>query len=237
MWFFERAGRHRLPIINISGGTEIIGCFLFPLPIQPLKPCSLGAPAPGMDVEVVDENGQPVRLRKGYLVCRKPAPSMTRGIWNDPKRYIETYWSRFPGMWYHGDWASVDEDGDWFLHGRADESMNVAGRKMGPAEIEAAMLQHPGVAEAAVIGVPDEIKGEAIVGYAVAQPGFEIDAAAVCATVSGVMGPVFRPREVILVPELPKTQSGKIVRRLIRQKYLGEPLNDLSTVANPWALE
>ncbi|HEY7392047.1 MAG TPA: AMP-binding protein, partial [Bryobacteraceae bacterium] len=237
MWFFERVGRRRLPIINISGGTEIIGCFLFPLPIQPLKPCSLGGPAPGMAVEVVDENGQPVRGRKDYLVCQKPSPSMTRGIWNDPQRYIETYWSRFPGMWYHGDWASVDQDGHWFLHGRADESMNVAGRKMGPAEIEEAMLQHPGIAEAAVIGVPDDVKGEAIVGYAVAQPGISVDPGAVCATVSSVMGPAFRPREVILVAELPKTQSGKIVRRLIRQKYLGEPLGDLSTVANPWALE
>ena len=121
-----------------------------------------------MATEVVDENGVPVRGRKGYLVCTRPAPSMTRGIWGDPARYIETYWCRFPGMWYHGDWAWVDEDGHWFLHGRADESMNVAGRKVGPAEVEEAILQHPGVAEAAVIGVPDEIKGEAIVGFAVA---------------------------------------------------------------------
>jgi acetyl-CoA synthetase len=161
---------------------------------------------------------------------------MTRGIWNHPERYIETYWSRFPGMWYHGDWASVDEDGHWFLHGRADESMNVAGRKVGPAEVEEAMMQHPGVAEAAVIGVPDEIKGEAIVGYAVAKPGVMLNPAAVSATVAEVLGQVFRPREVIVVDELPKTQSGKIVRRLIRQKYLGEPLGDLSTVANPSAL-
>ena len=161
---------------------------------------------------------------------------MTRGIWNDPQRYIENYWSRFPGMWYHGDWASVDEDGHWFVHGRADESMNVAGRKVGPAEVEEAMMQHAGVAEAAVIGVPDELKGEAIVGYAVAKPGAAVDGAAVCATVVEVLGPTFRPREVIVVAELPKTQSGKIVRRLIRQKYLGEPLGDLSTVANPWAL-
>ena len=236
LWFFERVGRRRCPIINISGGTEIVGCFLFPLPIQPLKPCSLGAPAPGMATEVVDESGKPVRGRKGYLVCEKPAPSMTRGIWNDPKRYLDTYWSRFPGMWYHGDWASVDEDGHWFLHGRADESMNVAGRKVGPAEVEEAMLQHPGVAEAAVIGVPDELKGEAIVGYAVAKPGATVDPAAVSATIVEVLGPTFRPREVVVVAELPKTQSGKIVRRLIRQRYLGEELGDLSTVANPWAL-
>ena len=237
MWFFERVGHRRLPIINISGGTEIIGCFLFPLPIQPLKPCSLGGPAPGTAADVVDENGQPVRQRKGYLVCRNPMPSMTKGIWNDPERYLESYWSRFPGIWYHGDWASVDEDGYWFLHGRADESMNVAGRKMGPAEIEEAMMRHPGVAEAAVIGVPDAVKGEGIVGYAVAKPGCSIAGPAVCATIVDIMGPAFRPREVVIVAELPKTQSGKIVRRLIRQKYLDEPLGDLSTVANPWALE
>lgn len=236
LWFFERVGRGRCPIINISGGTEIAGCFLFPLPIQPLKPCSLGGPAPGMATEVVDENGTPVRGRKGYLVCTKPAPSMTRGVWNAPERYLDTYWSRFPGMWYHGDWASVDEDGHWFLHGRADESMNVAGRKVGPAEVEEAMMQHPGVAEAAVIGVPDEIKGEAIVGYAVAKAGAAVDPVAVGATVVDVLGPTFRPREVIVVSELPKTQSGKIVRRLMRQKYMGEELGDLSTVANPWAL-
>jgi acetyl-CoA synthetase len=236
LWFFERVGRRRCPIINISGGTEIVGSFLFPLPIQELKPCSLGGPAPGMATEVVDEAGVPVRGKLGYLVCTRPAPSMTRGIWNDPGRYIETYWSRFPGMWYHGDWAFVDQDGHWFLHGRADESMNVAGRKVGPAEVEEAMMQHEGVAEAAVIGVPDELKGEAIVGYAVAKPGVSLDPAAICATVVEVMGPTFRPREILLVAELPKTQSGKIVRRLMRQKYIGEPLGDLSTVANPWAL-
>jgi acetyl-CoA synthetase len=229
-------GHRRCPIINISGGTEIVGSFLFPLPIQPLKPCTLGAPAPGMATEVVDENGVPVRGRKGYLVCTKPAPSMTRGIWGDPERYIETYWSRFPGMWYHGDWASVDEDGHWFLHGRADESMNVAGRKVGPAEVEEAMMQHEGVAEAAVIGVPDELKGEAIVGFAVAKPGVTLDPAGIAATVVHELGPTFRPQEIVVVAELPKTQSGKIVRRLIRQKYLGEELGDLSTVANPWAL-
>ncbi len=237
MWFFERVGRRRCPIINISGGTEIVGCFLLPLPIQELKPCSLGGPAPGMATECVDEHGVPVRGRKGYLVCTRPSPSMTRGIWGDPERYLETYWSRFPGMWYHGDWASVDEDGHWFLHGRADESMNVAGRKVGPAEVEEAMMQHPGVAEAAVIGVPDELKGEAIIGYAVAKPGTAIDPLAVGATVVDLLGPTLRPREILVVADLPKTQSGKIVRRLMRQKYLGEPLGDLSTVANPSALE
>jgi len=234
--YFEQVGGGRCPVINISGGTEIVGSFLFPLPIQELKPCTLGAPAPGMATEVVDERGVPVRGRTGYLVCTKPAPSMTRGIWNDPQRYLDTYWSRFPGMWYHGDWASVDEDGHWFVRGRADESMNVAGRKVGPAELEEAMMRHPGVAEAAAIGVPDGLKGEAIVGFVVPHAGAHVDADRVCATVAEELGPMFKPREVVVVAELPKTRSGKIVRRLLRQNYLGERLDDLSMVANPEAL-
>ena len=235
-WYFEEVGHCRCPVINISGGTEIIGCFVLPLPIQPLKPCTVGGPAPGMATEVFDEDGRPVRGRKGYLVCTKPAPSMTRGVWGDPKRYLESYWSRWPGVWHHGDWASVDEDGFWFLHGRADESMNVAGRKVGPAEVEDALCRHPAVAEAAVIGVPDEIKGEAIVAFVVPRPGCAPAGAELCAHVAEVLGAAFRPRAVETVRELPKTQSGKVVRRLIRQQYLGEALGDLSTVANPEAL-
>lgn len=239
MWFFENAGRGRCPIINISGGTEIVGCFLFPLPIQPLKPCTLGGPAPGMATEIFDEDGRPVRGKKGYLVCTRPAPSMTRGVWGDPQRYLDTYWSRWPGVWYHGDWASVDEDGCWFLHGRADESMNVAGRKVGPAEVEDALMQHAAVAEAVVIGVPDAIKGEGIVGFVVPKRGVEVTQALLdelAAQAVEALGPTFRPNALYAVPELPKTQSGKVVRRLIRQKYLGEELDDLSTVQNPEAL-
>jgi acetyl-CoA synthetase len=233
-WFFEQIGGKRCPIINISGGTEIIGCFLFPLPIQPLKSCTLGAPAPGMAAEVVNSSGEPVRGETGHLVCTKTAPSMTRGIWGDPERYLKTYWSRFPGWWDHGDWASVDADGCWFLHGRADESMNVAGRKVGPAEVEDALTSHPAVSEAAVIGVPDEVKGEAIVAFVVLKSPTEPDE--LVRHVVTVMGPTFKPREVVVASELPKTQSGKIVRRLLRQKYLGLDLGDLSTVANPESL-
>ena len=240
VWFFENVGRGRCPIINISGGTEIVGSFLFPLPIQPLKPCTLGGPAPGMATEVVDESGRPVRGKKGYLVCTQAAPSMTRGVWGDPARYIETYWSRWPGVWYHGDWASVDEDGCWFLHGRADESMNVAGRKVGPAEVEDALIEHPSVSEAAVIGVPDELKGEAIVAFVVPKTGVTVTAEfeeQLSLHLINSLGPTFKPQAVRAVRELPKTQSGKIVRRLLRQKYLGEPLGDLSTVENPAALD
>jgi acetyl-CoA synthetase len=240
VWFFENVGHGRCPIINISGGTEIVGCFLFPLPIQPLKPCTLGGRAPGIATEVVDDAGRPILGAKGYLVCTKPAPSMTRGIWGDPERYIETYWSRWPGYWYHGDWASVDEDGCWFLHGRADESMNVAGRKVGPAEVEDALIEHPAVSEAAVIGVPDELKGECIVAFIVPKPGVAVNSdleRQLSAHLVDSLGPTFKPQAIRTVRELPKTQSGKIVRRLLRQKYLGEPLGDLSTVENPHALE
>jgi acetyl-CoA synthetase len=237
-WFFERIGGSRCPIINISGGTEIIGCFLFALPIQPLKSCTLGSFAPGIAADVVDAEGKPLRGKTGYLVCKKPAPSMTRGIWGDPERYLRTYWSRFPGWWDHGDWASIDEDGYWFLHGRADESMNVAGRKVGPAEVEEALIAHAVVSEAAVIGVPDEVKGEAIVAFVVLKVTENAPSSLeLIAHVGSVMGPTFRPREVLIVSELPKTQSGKIVRRCLRQAYLGEPLGDTSTVANPGVLE
>lgn len=238
-WFFENIGGTRCPIINICGGTEIIGSFLFPLPIQPLKACTVGGPAPGMDVDIVDDSGTAVPAgQMGYLVCKKPSPSMTRGVWGDPARYLEAYWSKWPGMWHHGDWVMRDWDGCWYVHGRADESMNVAGRKVGPGEIEEALIEHPSVLEAAVIGVPDEIKGEAIVGFVVLNehptPELLNDAAA---KLVDVMGPMFNPKALLPVRELPKTQSGKILRRLIRQKYLGEPLGDLSTAQNPAALD
>ncbi|MBX9604334.1 MAG: AMP-binding protein [Bryobacteraceae bacterium] len=235
-WFFEMVGGKRCPVINISGGTEIVGCFLFPLPIQPLKACTLGAPAPGMAAAILNEDGSPTPPgQTGYLACVKPAPSMTRGIWGDPERYLETYWSKWPGVWHHGDWASVDEDGCWYLHGRADESMNVAGRKVGPAEVEDALIEHPQVSEAAVIGVPDEVKGEGIVCFVVLKspvPEKELSDFLV-----KNLGPTFRPNAIHAVAELPKTQSGKIVRRLIRRKFLGEDLGDTSTVQNPAALE
>jgi len=239
-WYFEQVGKSRCPVINICGGTEILGSFLFPLPTEPLKECTLGAPAPGMGTEVVDQNGTPVRGRTGYLVCTRPAPSMTRGVWGDPQRYLETYWSRFPGWWWHGDWASVDEDGCWFVHGRADESMNVAGRKVGPAEIEEALIEHPAVAEAAVIGAPDDVKGEKIVAFVVLRPGEHWSDGLreeIAGFVTRSQGPTLRPSVIRSVPGLPKTQSGKIVRRLIRQQFLGEPMGDTSTVENAGLLE
>jgi acetyl-CoA synthetase len=239
-WFFDHVGKKRCPIINISGGTEIVGCLLAPLPIQELKACTLGGPGLGMDVDVWNEAGEPVRGEVGYLVCKKPAPSMTKGFYRDRERYLETYFSKWPEVWFHGDWALVDEDGFWFLQGRADDTIKVAGRRTGPAEIEAALMRHPACAEAAAIGIPHEIKGEAIVAFVVLKPGstggkdLEKEFAE---KVAEVLGKTLKPERVVFVPALPKTRSAKIVRRAIKNKFLGKELGDLASVENPEVLE
>jgi len=238
-WFFEKVGEKKIPIINISGGTEIVGCFLSPLPITPLKPCTLGGPGLGMDIDVFDDNGKPIRGKMGHLVAKKPAPSMTRGFWNEPKRYIETYWSKWPNIWYHGDWASVDENGFWFLHGRSDDTIKIAGRRTGPAEIEAALIEHTAVSEAATIGVPDEIKGEDIVCFVVLKPDYKPDEKLkdeLKGQVVKIMGKTLKPRDIKFVNDLPKTRSAKIVRRIIKATYLGEKIGDISSIENPEAL-
>ncbi len=242
MWFFEKVGGRRCPIINISGGTEIMGCFLFPLPIVPLKPCTLGRGAAlGMDVDVVDDEGETLRGEVGHLVARSPAPSMTKGLWKDPSRYIETYWSRFEDVWYHGDWATVDEDGYWFLHGRADDTIKVAGKRVGPAEVEGALISHPAVVEAAAIGAPHEVKGEELVCFAVLREGQKPSdklSSELVGHVASQLGKALRPAEVHFVSALPKTRSAKIVRRAIKAKYLGQTdLGDLSSVENPGTLD
>jgi len=239
-WFFEKIGGKRIPIINISGGTEIVGCFLSPLPITPLKSCSLRGPGLGMDVDVFDENAKPVRGQMGHLVCKQPAPSMTRGFWKDPQRYLETYWSRWQNVWFHGDWALVDEDGFWSLHGRSDDVIKVSGRRTGPAEIEAALIEHPAVSEAAAIGVPDEIKGEDVVCFVLLKPSHKPSEPLrneLKEQVAKILGKTLRPKDLRFVTELPKTRSAKIVRRAIRAAYLGEDLGDLSSVENPAAID
>jgi len=174
LWFLREVGGGRCPIINISGGTEVGACFLSPLPITSLKACTLRGPALGMDIDVWDADGAPVGHGVvGELVCKKTWPGMTRGIWKDPDRYIATYWSRWPDVWVHGDWAMVDEDGFWFLHGRSDDTMKIAGKRLGPAEVESALTDHPAVAESAAVGIPDELKGEAVWCFVVTRPGVE----------------------------------------------------------------
>jgi acetyl-CoA synthetase len=239
-WLFERVGGGRCPIINCSGGTEVGACFLSPTPAGPIKECSLGGPALGMAMDVVDGEGNPVRGEVGELVCRRPFPGMTRGFWGDPERYLETYWSRIPGLWVHGDWASVDEDGFWFLHGRSDDTLNIAGKRIGPAELESAAVGHPAVAEAAAVGVPHEVKGEVAWVFCVLAPGHEPSeelAREVGAAVGEELGRAFAPDRVLFVPALPKTRSAKIVRRAVRARALGQDPGDMSSVENPESLE
>ncbi len=158
---------------------------------------------------------------------------MTRGIWRDPERYLETYWGRFPGVWTHGDWASVDEDGYWFLHGRSDDTLNIAGKRIGPAELESAAVNHPAVTEAAAIGVPHEVKGEVAWLFCVLRPGEDADAEDVARAVTDELGKAFKPERVFFVSALPKTRSAKIVRRAVRARALREDAGDLSTLENP----
>ncbi|MBD0329539.1 MAG: AMP-binding protein [Thermoleophilia bacterium] len=239
-WLHERVGRGRAPIVNLSGGTEVGACFLSVAVIEPVKECSLGFPALGQDMDVFDADGRSVRGEVGELVCKRPWPGMTRGIWKDPDRYLETYWRRFPGVWTHGDWASVDEDGYWYLHGRSDDTLNIAGKRIGPAELESAAVAHPDVAEAAAIGVPHDIKGEVAWLFCVPRPEVVPDervATAVARTVADALGKAFRPARVVWVQALPKTRSAKIVRRAVRAKVLGQDPGDLSSLENPDALD
>jgi acetyl-CoA synthetase len=240
-WLFETVGGGRVPIINISGGTEVAACFLSCTHVEPIKTCSLGFPALGMAIDCVDERGRSLPPGEvGELVCRRPWPGMTRGFWRDPDRYLETYWQRLPGMWVHGDWASVDEDGYWYLHGRSDDTLNIAGKRIGPAELESAAVAHPAVQEAAAVAIPHEIKGEVAWLFCVLAPGREAGnaiAAEIAGKVASALGRAFRPDRVVVVPALPKTRSAKIVRRAVRASALGQDPGDLSSVENPEALE
>ena len=241
-WFYEHVGGGDTPIINISGGTEICGCFLMPMPNQPLKPCSLGGPGLGMDVDIVDSAGESVAdsHERGFLVARDSCPSMTKSLWDGDERYLDEYWSTWPDLWDHGDWAQKDADGFWFLHGRADDALNVAGRKVGPAEVEGVLIEHDAVNQAAAVGVPDETTGTAVVAYVVLEAGSDPSddlRAELRDLVGEDLGKPFRPREVLFVAEFPKTQSGKIIRRAIASIYAGEELGDMSSIENPGALE
>jgi acetyl-CoA synthetase len=237
-WLDEHVcGKGRIPIVNCSGGTEVGACFLSVTMMHPTKACSVGFPALGEDMDVFDDHGERVRGEVGELVCKRAWPGMTRGIWGDPERYLETYWQRFPGVWTHGDWASIDEDGYWFLHGRSDDTLNIAGKRIGPAELESAAVDHSAVAEAAAIGVPHEVKGEVAWLYCVLAPGAETTADEVKKAVADELGKAFAPDRVIFVSALPKTRSAKIVRRAVRARALGQDPGDLSTLENPESLE
>lgn len=237
-WLAREVFGARVPIINFSGGTEVGGSFLAPYPVEPIPSCSLGGPSLGMDVDVVDDVGRPVRGETGELVCRQPWPSMTRGVWKDHERYLEAYWSTFPGLWRHGDYALVDADGRWYIRGRSDDVMNVAGKRLAPAEVEAVLTAHPAVAEAAAVGVPDPKKGEAVWAFWVpsgAATATDISAELV-RSVAEELGKPFAPSVVHRVERLPKTRSAKILRRAVRAAALGIDPGDLSGAENPEAV-
>jgi acetyl-CoA synthetase len=239
-WLFETAGKKKLPIINYSGGTEIAGGIVMGNVLTPLKPCSFAGPLPGMAADVVDDEGRSVRNQVGELVIRQPWIGMTRGFWKDPQRYLDTYWSRFPDVWLHGDWAAVDEDGLWYILGRSDDTIKVAGKRIGPAEVESVLVEHPAVMEAAAIGVPNPLRGEVLICYCVLQPGHESSAALahdLQEKVASSLGKPLRPESVKFVADLPKTRNAKVMRRIIRATYLGQEAGDLSALENPSSIE
>ena len=239
-WLFENAGKARLPIINYTGGTEISGGILSCFPIAPIKPCSFAGPIPGMAAECFGEDGRPVRGQVGELVITQAWPGMTAGFWRDAERYEETYWSRWPNVWVHGDWAYVDDDGFWFIQGRSDDTLKIAGKRLGPAEVESVLVGHPAVAEAGVIGVPHEVKGESVVCFVVLRPGnapTESLRAELSHRVAQAMGKALKPEKLLFTRDLPKTRSAKIMRRVIRATYLGKPAGDVSSLENPDAVK
>ncbi|MFL6405778.1 MAG: acyl-CoA synthetase [Nitrososphaeraceae archaeon] len=243
IWYFENVGKKRCPIINLSGGTEIGGAIVSALPVMSLKPCTVGCPIPGFDADVFDDEGK--HTNKGYLVIKKPWPSMTRGILNDGSRFIETYWSKYKDVWYHGDLVFVDCDGLWYMQGRTDDVIKVAGHRIGSAEIEAAITSHPAVAEAVAIGMPDEVKGETIAVYAILNnkslawnvANSDIIRNEIIKKVEDSVGKFACPTLVKFVNDLPKTRTGKLLRRLIRAKMSNSTeQEDLTTIENPTSL-
>ena len=205
-----------------------MGCLLAPLPIKEIKSCSLQSPGLGMAVDIYNEGGYPAEVGEvGYLVCKKPAPSMTKSFLHDHERYLETYFSKFRNIWNHGDWAVKTEDGQWYLRGRADDTIKIAGKRTGPAEIESSLCEHQFVSEACAIGVPDDLKGEALVCFVVLKPEIgvtEFLQEELKAHVAKHLGKTLKPSVLSIVHALPKTRSGKIVRGTIKKKYLGKDL-------------
>jgi acetyl-CoA synthetase len=266
-WLFEKVGDSKLPIINYSGGTEISGGILMNNPLVPIKPCGFSAPCPGIDADILNDKGDAVGAGEvGELAIKKPWIGMARGFWKERERYLDTYWRRFENIWVHGDWAMRDADGHYFILGRSDDTLKVAGKRVGPAEVESLLVGDSRVAEAAVIGVPDEVKGTAMVAFCVltgAQAGTlamsaqrENDAgdstapddasgtlalqsleADLKAVVAKDMGKPLAPSKIHFVNALPKTRNAKVMRRVIRAAYLGEDAGDLSALENPNAVE
>ena len=237
-WLFDKVGNKKIPIMNLSGGTEIGGAMLSVFPGMKLKPSTVGIPVPGMNLDVVDDDGNSVKNKNGYLIIKSPWPGMTRGLLNDNERFIETYWSRFDDIWFHGDYVFVDEDDLWYMRGRTDDVINVSGHRMSTAEIEHTVISHEKISDAASIAIPDDITGEAIVVFFVAdnKDDSNLDKT-VSDFISQKIGKVAKPKFVFQLTDLPKTRTGKIMRRLLKSKLLGKELGDLSSLENPQILD
>jgi acetyl-CoA synthetase len=243
-WLWKLAGREKVPFGSTWWMTETGGILISHAPglaLVPLKPGTNGPPLPGIDADVVDDNGKPVPPgQRGYLVIKKPWPGMMLTIWKDPDRYVRTYWSKFPGMFYAGDYAVKDEEGYFWILGRADEVIKVAGHRLGTYELESALIQHPAVAEAAVVGVPDPVKGEVPVAYVVLKQGVQPTEqlrAELNNTVRELVGPIATLSNIFFVTKLPKTRSGKIMRRLVKAVVTGQPLGDVTTLEDEASVE
>jgi acetyl-CoA synthetase len=240
MWLFETAASRRCPIINSSGGTEVAGGLLGCTTFRPIKPCGFNTAVPGIDTAALDENGARIVESVGELAACNTWPGMTNGFWHDPDRYIQTYWSRFSDLWVHGDWAFCDNDGHWLLLGRSDDTLKIAGKRVGPAEVESAAGECPAVKESAAIGVPDATKGEAPVLFVVLMPTHQPStklAGEIADKVAEVLGKPLRPQKVHFVADLPRTRNAKIMRRVIRAIHLGQNPGDLSALENSTALD
>jgi acetyl-CoA synthetase len=241
MWYSTHIGGGRCPIVDTWWQTETGAIMISPLPgVTTLKPGSATFPLPGIGAEVVDDQGRRVERGGGYLTLTTPWPSMLRGIYGDPERYRETYWSRFPGRYFAGDGCKLDDEGYLWLLGRVDDVMNVSGHRISTTEVESALVDHPAVAEAAVVGATDEVTGQAIMAYVIVRGSIEVSpelGEEMRAHVAHKLGPIARPRAVIFTDELPKTRSGKIMRRLLRDVAEGRALGDTTTLADPGVVE
>jgi acetyl-CoA synthetase len=239
-WLFNQVGHGRIPIFNYSGGTEISGGILGNVFHKPIAPTGFNSPLPGMDADVYSAEGKPIRGGVGELVIKQPWVGMASGFWQEPERYEETYWSRWPDTWVHGDWAEIDEEGFWYITGRSDDTLNIAGKRLGPAEMESILVEHPIVVEAGIVGIPDELKGEAAVCFVVLRPG-ELPTPELSAELINLvgerLGKALKPKAIHFVDDLPKTRNAKIMRRVIRAAYLGVDPGDLSALENPDTVE
>jgi len=239
MWALTKLGRNECPIINNSGGTEVFGTILTPSVITPLKPTTVWGPGLGVDADVIDDYGNSIIGKEGYLVIRKPLPSLTYGLWNDPERYIQTYWSKFPGIYYHGDLAIIDPDGFWFIQGRADDVIKVAGKRIDPAEVEDLIVNNVhGIIECTVVGVPDNIVGEALAVFYRPKEGYDYSEISknIQKLIIEKLGKTLKPKYIIPVNDLPKSRSGKVLRRVIKEIIANKPV-DLTLLENPESIE